>query len=341
MRHNKMRFLYMVLLGVMITLVLHLFMPAEAGRVIHFYDFLVSVFITLLVWEGNLRIDQWLNRKYPWITRPGKRIMVHLLLGVGYSAVIIFIGSYIFNCFSNEILVSRSDFLTITFIILGGLVLMSLLLLSIEISTQFFRHWKNSLVEIEKYRAESLQAQLQNLKNQVNPHFLFNNLSVLSSLVYKDQDKAVEFISQLSKVYRYLLDNQSTELVPVEQELVFIRSYVFLLQIRFDRNLIIRMEIRKEDQARLIPPMALQILIENAIKHNEASSEYPLTISVVSAGNNMIVTNNLQAKPRHEAGSQTGLQNIIARYKFFTGNPVEIVHDTQHFMVKIPLLSSR
>ena len=285
----------MVLLGCLITLVLHLFIPAKGGG-IHYYNFVVSILITILVWEGNLRIDRWLNRKYPWITRPARRITVHLVLSVGYSGAVIFAASLLFNCLSDAMPFTGTDFTRVTLIVLGVLVLMSVLLLTIEISTQFFRHWKNSLVEIEKYRAESLQAQLQNLKNQINPHFLFNNLSVLSSLVYKDQDKAVEFISQLSKVYRYLLDNQSSELVSVEQELLFISSYTFLLHIRFDRNLLIRTGVKKEDLGGLIPPMALQILIENAIKHNEASSENPLTISIVSEEDTILVTNNLQPR---------------------------------------------
>jgi two-component system, LytTR family, sensor kinase len=341
MRHNKMRFLYMVLLGIMITLTLNLFIPGKEGKILHFYDFLVSVLITILVWEGNLRIDHWMNRKYPWITRPGKRIVVHLVLSVGFSAISIFAAAGLFNCFSNELPFQGTEFIRVTMIILGVLVLMSILLLSIEISTQFFRHWKNSLVEIEKYRAESLQAQLQNLKNQINPHFLFNNMSVLSSLVYKDQDKAVEFISQLSKVYRYLLDNQNNELVTVEEELLFIRSYIFLLHIRFDQNLIIKTEVKKEDRARLIPPMALQILIENAIKHNEASSEHPLSISIISEDDRLVVGNNLQLRPQHEPGSKTGLENIRARYKFFTGDSVEVLQDAQSFFVKLPLLSAR
>lgn len=331
----------MILLGIIITLVLHLFIPGRADHLIHYYDFLVSVMISIIVWEGNLHIDHWLNKKYPWITKPAKRIVIHLALSVGYSSAIIFIASLLFNCVSNELPFHGQDFVKVTSIVLGALVLMSILLLTIEISTQFFRHWKNSLVEIEKYRAESLQAQLQNLKNQINPHFLFNNLSVLSSLVYKDQDKAVEFINQLSKVYRYLLDNQTSELVTVEQELLFIRSYIFLLHIRFDRNLVITTEVQKEDLSRFIPPMAIQILIENAIKHNEASSEHPLSIAILSEGDCLVVSNNLQLRPQHEQGSQTGLQNIRARYRFFTENPVEIIKETASFVVKIPLLSSK
>ncbi len=331
----------MILLGVLITLALNVFIPGKTWKILHFYDFLVSIFITILVWEGNLRIDHWLNGKYPWITQPRKRILVHMALGVGYSAVSIFFAAFLFNCFSNEMPFNGKDFIRVTVIILGVLVMMSVLLLTIEISTQFFRHWKSSLVEIEKYRAESLQAQLQNLKNQVNPHFLFNNLSVLSSLVYKDQDKAVEFINQLSKVYRYLLDNQDNELVALEEEFVFIRSYIFLLQIRFDRNLIINTHVKKTDLAMLIPPMALQVLIENAIKHNEVSSDHPLSISIVSEDEKLMVSNNLQLRPMHEPGSQTGLKNIRARYAFFTKLPVEILQDAETFMVKIPLLSSK
>ena len=331
----------MILLGILITIALHFFLPLKADNFVHYYDLIASIFITVVVWEGNLRIDHWLNGKYPWITQPAKRIIIHLLFSVGYSAMIIFFSSLVFNCFSNEIPFHSKDFFKITMIILGTLVLMSVLLLTIEISAQFFRHWKNSLVEIEKYRAESLQAQLQNLKNQINPHFLFNNMSVLSSLVYKDPDKAVEFINQLSKVYRYLLDNQNCELVTVDQELVFIRSYIFLLHIRFDKNLVIQTEINKEDLSKLIPPMALQILIENAIKHNESSSERPLLISIVSENEKIIVTNNLQLRPLHEPGSQTGLENIKARYKFFTETQVLVTSDEQSFVVKIPLLSSK
>ena len=331
----------MVLLGILVTLALNLFLPDKTWKMLHFYDFLISIAITIMVWEGNLRIDHWLNQKYPWITMPGKRITVHLLLSVGYSAIIIFIGSYISNSFTDSIPISGKDFMKITSIILAALVLMSVILLTIEISTQFFMHWKNSLTEIEKYRNESLQAQLQNLKNQINPHFLFNNMSVLSSLVYKDQDKAVEFINQLSKVYRYLLDNQNSELVSVDEELTFLRSYIFLLHIRFDKNLVIRVNVKKEDLSRLIPPMAIQILIENAIKHNEASSEHPLSILIDSAGESLTVSNNLQLRPQHEPGSKTGLQNIRARYRFFTSIPVEVLCDATSFTVKIPLLLSK
>ena len=127
----------------------------------------------------------------------------------------------------------------------------------------------------------------------------------------------------------------------IDQELIFIRSYIFLLHIRFDRNLIINTDIKKDHLQRFIPPMALQILIENAIKHNETSSEHPLYISIVTEGEHLIVTNNLQLRPQHEPGSQTGLQNIKARYAFFTEKTVEVIQENQSFIVRIPILSSK
>ena len=341
MLHKKNRFLFMILLGILITLAMNLLIPGRTLGSIHYYDFLVSILITVVAWEGNLRIDHWLNKRYPWLTQPGRRIMIHLGLSVAYSAFVIYSGSMVFNCLSDSLPFTGKDFMKVTLIILGVLVLMSVILLTIEISSQFFRHWKNSLTEIEKYRAESLQAQLQNLKNQVSPHFLFNNLSVLSSLVYTDQDKSVEFISQMSKVYRYMLDNQDNELVTVEEELVFIRSYIFLMQIRFSPNLAVDIDVEREDLGRYIPPLALQILIENAIKHNEISGDFPLVITVSSEQDKLVVTNNLQLRKHHETLPGTGLKNIRSRYEFFTAAPVEIISDPISFVVKIPILTKK
>ena len=225
-------------------------------------------------------------------------------------------------------------------IIIGTLVTFAML--TIEISMQFFQKWKDSLIEVEKYKTESTQAQLQNLKNQINPHFLFNNMSVLSSLVYKDQDKAVDFINQLSKVYRYLLDNKDTELVSLKDELTFIKSYTYLLKIRFDSNINFDFAISSISENKLLPPMALQILIENAIKHNEISNEQPLTVTISSLNDEQLeVRNNIYLRSVSEPSNKSGLPNIIARYSFFTEKPIEIIDDSKTFIVKLPLLNSK
>jgi len=341
MRHKKIRFLYMVLTGIFISLLLNAIMPHDMDPPGHnrYYDIILSVVITLMVWEGNLRIDSWMNANFPWVNRPGRRLCVHLPTGILFSVAVIYIPMLAYNQYVCHMPDPRRATLMMTSLTIGFLV--TAMILSIEISSQFFAQWKQSLVEVEKYKAESLQAQLQNLKNQINPHFLFNNLSVLSSLVYKDPDKAVGFINQLSKVYRYLLDNRNSELVRLEEELAFIQSYTNLLQIRFDESIRFVTNIPSDKLVLLLPPMALQVLVENVIKHNEASAELPLTVQIRAEDGYLEVNNNLQLRMNTEPGSHTGLQNIKDRYKYFTDKPVEVFQDQKSFTVRIPLLHQK
>lgn len=339
MRRNKSRFIYMIVVGVIISFLLDFVVnkvPHDHNR---FFDILTSVIITVLVWEGNLRIDHWMNLKLPWEKNPMQRVLVQLPVSIIFSAGLIYLSMLVFNAYVCEMPRSTKDAFVSIAVIIG--VMVSIILLSVEIGMQFFGNWKKSLVEVEKYKTESLQAQLQNLKNQINPHFLFNNMSVLSSLVYKDQDKAVDFINQLSKVYRYLLDNKDKELVALEDELKFIQSYTYLLKIRFDTNIRFVVEVGEDSYRKLLPPMALQILVENSIKHNEISEEQPLTVSISIKDDMLQVSNNLQLRINNEPGCKTGLKNIQDRYNYFTETPIEIIQNVNSFIVKIPLLHSK
>ncbi len=335
------RFKYMILLGIGVSFLLNYIIPSPNIGWNRLFDVLISVLITTLVWEGNLRIDFWMNLKFPWQISPIKRITTHLPISLIYTTVIMYVSMYGFSkylCSSPK--ATQNGFMTIA-IVVGLLV--SITMLAIEISMQFFHQWKASLLEVEKYKIESTQAQLQNLKNQINPHFLFNNMSVLSSLVYKDQDKAVDFINQLSKVYRYLLDNKDEELTTLENELTFIYSYIYLLQIRFDTNIQFDIQVPKEYQLQLLPPMALQLLIENAIKHNEISSQLPLSISIKAEVHHLIISNNLQLRSNdnEENSCKTGIQNIKDRYKYFTDKEVVVLKSVKLFIVQIPLLQAK
>ncbi len=329
----------MIIVGIGISFLLHFITKPIEEKQNLFLDFFTSIVITILVWEGNLRIDNWLNKKFPWVGKPGKRILIQLPINMIYSAVMIFLSMLFFNHFVCALPTSSKEIFMSTSVIIG--VMVSIILLSFEVGSQFFSNWKASLIEIEHHKTEVVQAQLQNLKNQINPHFLFNNMSVLSSLVYKDQDKAVDFINQLSKVYRYLLDNKDRELVTLEDELTFIRSYTYLLQIRFDTNIKFDIQVENHVLQKLVPPMAIQILVENAIKHNEISEELPLTVSIKNTGDVLVVTNNLQLRTNTEPSSKTGLQNIKDRYHYFTDKPVEVMESSNSFVVKIPLLQSK
>jgi LytS/YehU family sensor histidine kinase len=228
----------------------------------------------------------------------------------------------------------------IFYICLGIALNVSIMILFFEFGIQIFRKWKQSLIEIEQHKALTAQAKLENLQHQVNPHFLFNNMSVLTSLIYKDQDKAVDFVNQLSKVYRYLLDNKNNELVSVEQELVFIESYAYLLNIRYSPNLTVKFNIPDTMLQHHLPPLSIQLLLENAIKHNVVSTASPLTIEITIEDEYLVVSNTKKLRKTKEDSSKTGIQNIRDRYHFFSSKAV-IVEDTESsFIVKIPLLKT-
>ena len=192
-------------------------------------------------------------------------------------------------------------------------------------------------MEAERYQKESIAARYESLKNQVNPHFLFNSLNVLTNLVYNDQDKAALFIKKMSEVYRYVLDTRNKELVEWSAEIDFTESYIFLQQIRFGANL--RINNRVGALAGRVVPLAIQMLIENAVKHNEISSEKPLEITIRNDESFIYVENRIQLRSNPlEVHSGVGLENIKKRYEFLKTEPVQVIRTEEDFIVKIPLI---
>ncbi len=326
----------MGIVGVIIFFIFHTLVNHNAAEHNKLWDLIACILITTAVWEGNIYIDDSLNKIAPWQKSVKKRIAVQIPMSISYTTITIFISLFLFNKYVCQYPQKQQDEFRIIALIIG--LMTSIIILTIDISSQFLANWKKSLIEIEKHKTETSQVQLQNLKNQINPHFLFNNLSVLSSLVYSDQDKAVDFINQLSKVYRYILENRESELATIESEMTFIKSYIFLLKIRFDKNIEFIIDIEEEKNQLLIPPMSLQLLIENAIKHNEISTDHPLTITIKTEGDHLQISNNLKLRTNHEPSSKTGIQNIIDRYAYFTKRKIEIIQDENSFNIKIPIL---
>lgn len=204
-------------------------------------------------------------------------------------------------------------------------------------SIEFLKSYRNEAVRAEKLEKEKINAQFESLKSQVNPHFLFNSLNALSSLIYEDKELAVKYVRQLSEVYRYVLDARSKDLVPLPEELDFLRSYLFLQKMRFGDNLTV--EIRLDQPNRqLIPPLTLQVLVENAIKHNEISSEFPLAVSIYQKKGKLVVENQVRPKTIIDKGMGVGLKNIIARYRLFSDKSIEITRENDLFRIRIPIL---
>lgn len=197
--------------------------------------------------------------------------------------------------------------------------------------------WQASLKREQKLREENLIFQNETLKTQINPHFLFNSLNTLSSLIVTKPELAEEFITRLSSIYRYILENSSKDKVPLEVELSFIENYFFLHKIRDDGK--IQLEIRINDFANYeILPVSLQILVENAIKHNKATRESPLKILIYTENKSIVVTNNLQRMALQMKSTQIGLKNLNQRVSLITGKALVIEETDTDFTVKIPLV---
>ena len=199
---------------------------------------------------------------------------------------------------------------------------------------------RSSVEEKELLKRESLIAQLNALKTQVNPHFLFNNLNTLCSIIPDQPKQAVEFVQELSKVYRHILEVKDETSILVKDELDVLKAYAFLLKTRFGNNLEIDIRVPQEILQYRIVPHSLQLLLENAIKHNIVSIEKPLKIEVSVHEGKLIVSNNLQKKNQQHDSTGIGLNNIRNRYTLLTNQPIEVMETTKDFTVSIPLITN-
>lgn len=339
-KYKKYEPLVVVLMGILIHFIFFIMSPdnIEGKRIYdHVMDTALTVLITFLVWYGAFAIDRQLDKRFPWDQYTGQHILFQIIFISLYTSTVIFVLSQAYHTFVCEARGTESPIPEELSIFLG--VLIAFLVTAIHTGSSFFLKWKNSLLEVERYKKESIEAQYETLKNQVNPHFLFNSFSVLSSLISIDQQKAEEFVNRLSSVYRYTLDNYTNELVSVGEELDFIRSYIFLLKTRFGDNLVVHLEVPDTAKDYYILPMSLQLLIENAVKHNVISNSKPLTVTIGVKGDNLVVNNNLQLRTDVCNSTRIGLQNIKDRYTYFTDREVVIVNDEKAFIVKLPMLT--
>ena len=289
----------------------------------------------MLLWKGSTYLVGLLNRWVDWLKFPLRRLLASVL-----SVMMLVLAVTFFIHFTYEFTTTDTP---VTDIILDyslqqfyTVLIVTLLINIIMHGRGFLINWKQAAIDIERMKTEQLASQYESLKNQVNPHFLFNSLNALSSLVYDDQKAAVQFIRKLSEVYRYVLDKKDQEVVPVQDELAFVRSYIFLQQIRFGENL--KLVIAGEEPAGFIPPLAIQILVENAIKHNVVSTAKPLEIHINYKRSDIEVSNVINLKKTKDS-TGTGLANLKARYAFLSNIPVEISNQGGVFKVLLPILN--
>ncbi len=203
-----------------------------------------------------------------------------------------------------------------------------------------YHKWKETKLEAEQLSKEKLQTQLNSLLQQINPHFLFNSLNTLSALIDDNPKDAQNYLSDLSKVYRYLLRTNENELTSLANEINFIDSYFHLLQTRFGKGVKLLQSIQPDDYGKLLPPLTLQLLVENAVKHNTVGKNKPLVIEITTSGDYLTVRNNLQRKTLKVESSKVGLSNIAEKYRLINKSAIEISEAEGYFSVTVPLIGS-
>jgi len=216
----------------------------------------------------------------------------------------------------------------------------TMLVVAIYESIYFMNELRKSVEEKELLKRESLRAQLEALKTQVNPHFLFNNLNTLSAVIPDNPSQAIDFVQQLSRVYRHILEVKNEQSILLKEELAVLQAYAFLLKTRFGDNLDINIRVAAGELEQKIVPLSLQILMENAIKHNIVSSAKPLRIDVFTEEGRLIVSNTLQKKNQASESTGIGLENIRNRYLLLGSKPIEVEEGPSCFTVSIPLIGN-
>lgn len=289
-----------------------------------------------LFWLGNWFIGRFTGKKLNWRKNPQKANLISLLSFIIWGMIVSLSMPYIFFNFVWEVPEDR----ILTYIISNAFMCISvdLIIISIFYSNYIVHYWGESIKNEEELKRENLIARYEALKNQVNPHFLFNTLNTLTGIVEQDPEKGSVFIRKLSDIYRYVLEQKDKELIPVNEELKFVDDYVYLSKIRYGEGL--NVEINISDDHTLIVPLGLQMLIENAIKHNIISDDKPLSVEIGNDEQYIYVKNTLQRKSSVESNNKVGLENLVKRYEYISDRSVQIIETETEFEVKLPLLKN-
>ncbi|MBO3699807.1 sensor histidine kinase [Roseivirga sp. E12] len=308
----------------------------------HFNIYAFTFIASTLTGFGIFYINQWLNQRIPWRRHIFGRFMAGfaldftflggLLLMMGWLANLTGIVTY--EMFAEDMFIRQIE---IKLIVLCFLTMFVVTL--VEFNT--FSYNEYSVGQIRKLRAERKQLELQfeALKSQLSPHYLFNSMNTISSLVYRDPHVAENFIRNLADTFNYVLYTKEAKVVTIREEIEALKDYGYLLNIRYAAAVDLRIEIDSQYHDRSIPPLTLQLLVENAVKHNIISNDNPLKVNIRATEDEVIVLNNKTGSPSKTASHRVGLENIRKRYAFFTSKNIEL-SDDDYFEVKLPMITS-
>jgi len=320
-------------LGVVIPFIVGLITNTALSMILENVFF--SSLSTAALWLGCRHIIFKLWEKYPWEKNPVKHIVWEIVFIALYNFLVV---SFVFMI--GALVLTEASSQEYKFIdIYTSCVIISFVISFIHEGVYLYIMWMKSDKRSQQLEKESLLFQFETLRNQVNPHFLFNSFNTLISLIEEDKDAAVEYVQRLSDFFRTILHLRDKSMISIQEELELIKNYAYLQMKRYGQNLVLKNSIPSSVLLKGIAPLTLQMLVENAIKHNVIASGRPLNIEISLTSNDYImVKNNIQKRMVEENSSGLGLQNIRNRYKFLSDKEVEIIVSSSYFSVAIPLL---
>ena len=300
-------------------------------------SFIFSALVTFSIFSINIQLARILEKWFPWGKEFLKRLFIEIALTTLVAAITISIILTIFLLFLGK---PQGDTnLRIVFLdhIIQAILFNSIAMVIIELGV-VVKQWKESVIKSERLEKENILSQFEALKHQLNPHFMFNSLNALTSLIDDEPTKAKKFISMFSKMYRYILDVKDKLVVEVNNELEFINAYIFMQKIRYNNNLSVETKVKSSELKKYLPPLSLQLLVENALKHNEISNDHPLHISICSENDGIIVKNNLKIRNNESNKSGIGLENLRKRITFISDKEPEFYTKNNQYIAKIPFI---
>ncbi|GAB3945771.1 hypothetical protein GCM10028805_15410 [Spirosoma harenae] len=292
---------------------------------------------SVIVWEVNRWGIIFSRKRYPEQSQTWRRVLYQLAWFIVFASAVRITQTWFYQRIG---LWHSSDFLEFKPYFFNTLVSVvgTIQIAAVYEGIYLYQRWRIAYTEAQELKKVNLQSQLDSLKTQINPHFLFNNLNTLSSLIGSDADHAEQFLDELSSVYRYLLQPNSRDLCPLQEEIEFINAYFYLLKTRFGEGIFMNINLDPASLTCLIPPLTLQALFDNAIKHNVISVNRPLTIKLYAQSGNLVVENNLQEKKITVQSPHHGLQDIMTKYALLDHPAVTVYHDQESFRVSLPLI---
>lgn len=303
-------------------------------------NFVYTMVYTFVIYLSNAALFIFLDKKFAEERFSLKRLIIGFSSSIPLTVLMIFILRLV-----DEVLISKisfGDFLkTQTFGSYFQTIITTIIISLIIHVIYLYKTYQETRLKEQKVIAGTANARFESLKNQIDPHFLFNSLNVLSSLIEENPDNAQKFTASLSKIYRYVLEQKDKELVSLEEELSFAKTYMNLLKMRFENSISYDVVSNLEIQEAKVVPLSLQLLLENTIKHNIVSENKPLSIKIYIEKNYLVVENNLQKKEVLSDRRGVGLQNIVNRYALISERKVLVEQTNEFFKVKIPILTKQ